>query len=206
VLRIHFTATDLARTRVAPTLGPLAETLLATRLLQYDDSDPFHGWRQQARRHTPLHTSLLGWLYGGNGYLPDLFTIVGRVDGLDKGLDALLAAPASLLRGELDILADQRPLPSAAQALAAGDRAARIELIAAIRQVHGVWGTSGTDPPLTRPTHDARPVCGRRISNAADPSITPAVRRVTPRQRCGLPARAAPSGCACRCPVGRRRS
>jgi hypothetical protein len=52
VLRIHFTATDLARTRVAPTLGPLAETLLATRLLQYDDSDPFHGWRQQARRHT----------------------------------------------------------------------------------------------------------------------------------------------------------
>jgi DNA-binding transcriptional ArsR family regulator len=145
VLRIHFTATDLARTRVAPTLGPLAETLLATRLLQHDDSDPFHGWRQQARRHTPLHTSPLGWLYGGNGYLPDLFTIVGRVDSLDKGLDALLAAPASLLRGELDILADQRPLPAAAQVLATGDRAARIELIAAIRQVHDAaigprWG------------------------------------------------------------------
>jgi len=145
VLRIHFTATDLARTRVAPTLGPLAETLLATRLLQHDETDLFHGWRQQARRHTAPHTSLLGLLYGGNGYLLDLFTIVGRVDGLDEGLDALLAAPASLLRGELDILAGQRPLPSAVRALAGGDRAARIELVGAIRQVHDAaigprWG------------------------------------------------------------------
>jgi DNA-binding transcriptional ArsR family regulator len=145
VLRIHFTAQDLARTRVAPTLGPLAETLFATRLLHRDEPDLFHGWRQQARRHTAPHPSLLDALYGGNGYLLDLFTIVGRVGCLDEGLDALLAAPAWLLRGELNAVSAHQPLPAAVRALADGDRAARIELAASIRQVHDgaigpVWG------------------------------------------------------------------
>ncbi len=119
-----------------PPLGPLAETLFATRLLQRDEPDLFHGWRQQALRHAAPNTSLLGPLYGGNGPLLDLFTLTGHASSLEEGLDALLAAPPWLLRSELDILAAQHPLLPPARALADGDRATRIGLVAAIRQMH----------------------------------------------------------------------
>jgi DNA-binding transcriptional ArsR family regulator len=137
VLRIHFTAADLMRTRVAPTLGPLAETLFAARLLQRDDEGVlFDGWRRQARPLASLHTGLLRPLFGGDGHPLDLFTLTGPAGTLQEGLDALLAAPASQLRSELDTIAAQRTLPARVRALADGDRGALLELAAAIRDLH----------------------------------------------------------------------
>jgi DNA-binding transcriptional ArsR family regulator len=137
VLRIRFTAADLMRTRVAPTLGPLAETLFAARLLQRnDDGGLFDGWRWHARSPSRSDSSLLRPLFGGDGYLLDLFTLTGRASSLEEGLDALLAAPRSLLRGEIDGIATHRALPSRIRALADGDRDSLLGLAAAIRDVH----------------------------------------------------------------------
>lgn len=137
MLRIHFSGADLMRTRVAPTLGPLAETLFAARLLQRGDGGgPFDGWRRQTPPPSPHHTGLLGPLFGASGYPLDLFTLTGRASSMEEGLDALLAAPPSHLRSELDTIATQRALPARIRALADGDRKALLELASAIRGVH----------------------------------------------------------------------
>jgi DNA-binding transcriptional ArsR family regulator len=136
VLRIHFTADDLARTRVAPTLGPLAETLLAARLLQHGDQrGPFQGWRGQVQRRLPPATGLLAPLFGPTALL-DLFTITGRAGCLDEGLDALLAAPRSQLRREVGFLATRRALPAGARSLGDGDHDTLLEFSAALRALH----------------------------------------------------------------------
>lgn len=135
MLRIHFTAGDLMRTRVAPTLGPLAETVLAARLLQRgEDLNLFHGLRR-LQPQTARHRGLLGPLFGGT-HLLDLFTVTGRASSLEEGLDALQAAPRWHLRGELDTIASIRVLPTRLRALADGDRERMLELTAAIRDVH----------------------------------------------------------------------
>ena len=54
VWRIHFTADDLARIRVGPTLGPLAETVMAVSV-----ANPFGcGLNPQARRGLTADTEL----------------------------------------------------------------------------------------------------------------------------------------------------
>jgi DNA-binding transcriptional ArsR family regulator len=137
MLRIRFTAADLLRTRVAPTLGPLAETLFAARLLQRGDQGGlFDGWRRQTPRPSRPHTSLLEPLFGGNGYLLDLFTLTGPASSLEEGLDALRAAPRSQLRSELEPITTHGALPARVRALADGDRDTLLELAAAIGAVH----------------------------------------------------------------------
>jgi DNA-binding transcriptional ArsR family regulator len=136
VLRIHFTADDLARTRVASTLGPLAETLLAARLLHRGNQrDLFDGWRRQVQRHRPPQIGLLASLFGPTTPL-DLFTITGRASCLEEGLDALLTAPRLQLRREVGFLASQRALPAAARSLGDGDHDTLLELGTTVRGLH----------------------------------------------------------------------
>ncbi|GAA3452189.1 winged helix-turn-helix domain-containing protein [Dactylosporangium matsuzakiense] len=52
--RIHFTVQDLARTRLGPGCGPVAETAYALDLLQQGPPPVFRGWREQVSRR--LHT------------------------------------------------------------------------------------------------------------------------------------------------------
>jgi DNA-binding transcriptional ArsR family regulator len=138
VLRIHFTADDLARTRVEPTLGPLAETLLAARLLHHDHRrDLFGGWRQHVRRQLPSRTGLLRPLFGPTALL-DLFTLTGRSGCLDEGLDALLAVPRAQLCREVGVLASRQTLPPAARALGDGDNDSLLRLATAVRDLHEV--------------------------------------------------------------------
>jgi DNA-binding transcriptional ArsR family regulator len=135
LLRIHFTAQDLARTRVAATLGPLAETLLAARLLRHGHPhDPFGRWRKQVRRQLPPNSSQLASLFAP---VPlDLFTLTGRARCLEEGLDVLLAAPRRQLRREIDYLATRRTLPPPARALGDGDRETLLELAATLHDLH----------------------------------------------------------------------
>jgi hypothetical protein len=61
VWRIHFTAEDLERIQVRPTLGPLAETVGAMRLLRcpMQGRVQFPQWRDQVKgRLTPQMTAL----------------------------------------------------------------------------------------------------------------------------------------------------
>ncbi|MEU8927042.1 winged helix-turn-helix domain-containing protein [Kitasatospora sp. NPDC048545] len=61
MLRIHFTAEDLARIRLRPTLGPVAETVFALGMLGRTGSPAQVRWRNQLARHL-RHDGALGRL------------------------------------------------------------------------------------------------------------------------------------------------
>ncbi|GII65928.1 transcriptional regulator [Sphaerisporangium krabiense] len=135
MLRVHFTAEDLARTRVAASPWPYAEALLATRLLgRRDGTGIFDGWRRQVRRRLGPGVRLLGRLYPGHGLMLDLFTMVGPGSSLEESLDRLMSAPRAQLRHELCVLGG-RDLPARVADLAAGDATALAELADGIREV-----------------------------------------------------------------------
>jgi DNA-binding transcriptional ArsR family regulator len=128
VLRIVFSGEDLARTRVAPYPDPVWELVLSLHLLQDRGwDDPMRGWRRTVqdtlRRDGRLATmQLLFRLNPPHDYFPDFLTPFESRDGLEAGLEALRATPATRLRRDLSLLAEQRPLPPAASALARGDQ------------------------------------------------------------------------------------
>src|SRR6516165_204101 len=69
VWRIHFTAEDLERIQVRPTLGPLAETVKAMCLLrcQQQPRAPYRPWRSQVKdRLTPQMAALTALIPPGS--------------------------------------------------------------------------------------------------------------------------------------------
>ncbi|MFD8595459.1 ArsR/SmtB family transcription factor [Kitasatospora sp. NPDC059646] len=144
MLRITFTPQDLARTRIAATWGPLAETLhAATTLQQPHGRAMFDGWRQDARTRAPVSARAASSLFRET--IVDLFTVTGAAPSFEEGIEALRAAPADLLRAELEGAAEARarysrrtaPWPGLAWGDVAHDRADREELLGFLRDVHG---------------------------------------------------------------------
>ena len=93
VWRIHFGEDDLARIQVSPTLGPLAETVLAVGMLRCTQQPRtlLSEWRGQVSvspRMTPL-TALIPPDCRG----VDLPTLVGETATIEQGLQALLTVP-----------------------------------------------------------------------------------------------------------------
>jgi len=91
VLRIWFTAEDIARTGVA-TPDPLAETVFSLIRLR---SGPLAGWRQQTRRRLTPPLRHLGGMAPGLPVL-DVLTVAGRTSTIAEGIDRLLGAPRAL--------------------------------------------------------------------------------------------------------------
>lgn len=72
--RIHFTAADLARTRIAPSPQPLLETSIAVRVLQETtDSVAFGAWRQQVRARLHPTARMILDLVPPRGWSPNFF-------------------------------------------------------------------------------------------------------------------------------------
>src|SRR5581483_11414920 len=127
VWRIHFTSEDVVRTRIAPTLGPLAETIFGLRMLGCAKSHPpgLRFWRDQAR--TRLHPRMrpLAAL-GPHGTLgPDLWTLTGEAATIEAGVEALLAMRPEHVRSELEVFDGDTKLPSWAWQLTDRDGGAR---------------------------------------------------------------------------------
>lgn len=103
MMRVHFSAEDLARTRVATTWGPWAETVLCFGVLRdRRPAAPLRPWWETARRSVnPRHAELAGYLRPLPGMVADLLTLVGAVDSFECGADALAARPDTDLRQEL---------------------------------------------------------------------------------------------------------
>src|SRR5919106_113566 len=103
VLRVHFSAEDLARTRVAATWGPWAETVLCFgELRRPHASAPFRPWRQASRGAIDARpVELARYLRPLPGTVVDLLTLVGKVDSFDMGAEALAARKGVDLRTEL---------------------------------------------------------------------------------------------------------
>ncbi|WP_432845929.1 ArsR/SmtB family transcription factor [Amycolatopsis sp. CA-161197] len=118
-LKIHFTAADLARVRVAAEPDPLWEVLLGVHALQVRDPGPvLSRWRTRTGR--PRSGRHLAAIAPARGYSPDFLTPAESTGGLAAGLDAVRATPRTRLKSELTLLADGRPMAPWTRELASG--------------------------------------------------------------------------------------
>ncbi|GAB2593742.1 ArsR/SmtB family transcription factor [Kribbella endophytica] len=110
MLRIHFTADDLARTTLADEPDELWEVLLSLHMLQLEEGPvPYGAWRQRMRRRLPRETiGPLAALAPPVGYSPDFLTPSGFTGGFEAGLDELLSTPRPRLRQDLSRLSTRR--------------------------------------------------------------------------------------------------
>lgn len=100
MLRIHFTAEDLARTRLLATWGPLAETLFSLMTLNGFGAEAlFGGWRERIRRESGVTAHPASALF--EGAVLDLFTVTGPAASMTEGLEALMGARPDHVRTEL---------------------------------------------------------------------------------------------------------
>jgi hypothetical protein len=113
--RIHFTAADLARTRVSATLGPLAETICGLLILRTSlPGTPSAPWRGHVRGKIRRQFGPLLALLPKGSLGTDLWTLTGEAATIEEGLDRLLALPPAHLRGELDLLSRRHHVPQLA--------------------------------------------------------------------------------------------
>ncbi|MEB8336058.1 ArsR/SmtB family transcription factor [Streptomyces endophyticus] len=138
VLRIHFSAGDLARTRIAEEPDPLWEIVLSLHQLREMRREPvLNAWR---RRQCPRDMSalrMLSPLMPPRGYFPDFLTPAAGLAGLECGIDAVLSTPRRQLRAEMTLLAAQNStLPAWSRPLAAGDLGSVHRLGQALRIYH----------------------------------------------------------------------
>jgi DNA-binding transcriptional ArsR family regulator len=108
VLRIHFTANDLGRVRIAAAPDPLWELSLSMHVLRMRNSDPWLAqWKsgllrllepQAELRH---EVSLPLALNPPLGYFPDFLTPAEGLRGFSAGLEAVLSTPQRRVRQEM---------------------------------------------------------------------------------------------------------
>ncbi|RKN43360.1 ArsR/SmtB family transcription factor [Micromonospora endolithica] len=144
MLKIHFTAEDILRTRVAPAADPVWELVLSLHLLPGRSRDPLlAGWRRGVTRGLRAQSRspgmrLLMALNPPRGYFPDFLTPYASVSGFEAGLEAVRSTPASLLRRDLSLLAAGGGLPDGAVSLSRGEPAALRHLTAAMTDYHAL--------------------------------------------------------------------
>lgn len=148
--RIHLNAEDLLRVRIGAPLGALAETLLATRIVQRGGAAVFDGWRRQVWESMPADFGRLADVVPAYDTFIDLITPTLGARSLAEGIEALHLASRDELRREVQIAADRRievgagPLPEWTRYLP--DRGpARGEVADAVAAFHtaafaGRWG------------------------------------------------------------------
>jgi predicted transcriptional regulator len=140
VRRIHFTAEDLERIQVRPTLGPLAETVKAMSLLrcQQQPRAAYRQWRSQVKgKLTPRMSPLTALIpLGSHGV--DLPMLTGAAPTMEQGVQALLAVPREHLLVEMEFTDREGKLPAAVWAVAEIGGQARLQLAAAAVAAHQV--------------------------------------------------------------------
>ncbi|MFI1227495.1 MULTISPECIES: ArsR/SmtB family transcription factor [unclassified Streptomyces] len=137
MLRIHFTAQDLARTRVAASIGAAAETYYSLELLrESQDVSCFRRWRSEVAGRMRADTRPLTSLLPARGPGLDLLALMGDVPSLEHAVDNWMSAPAARLRREFEGV-DFAPVHrSWARRVYGGDLGARREFADAVRACH----------------------------------------------------------------------
>ncbi|MFI2608383.1 ArsR/SmtB family transcription factor [Kitasatospora sp. NPDC018619] len=135
VYRIHFTAEDLARTRLADPM-PFSELLAAARALQVRSHaarlDP---WRRGALAGLPERARMALSLIPAGGWVPT-FLVPAVAGEPEQVLERVRATPRRLVEAELAAIAEHQPLPGWARHLS-GDRALREELADSLGLLYG---------------------------------------------------------------------
>lgn len=104
MLRIHFTAEDLRRTRIAGEPDPLWEVLLSLHLVQSKHGQVVYGpWRRSTRSAAHRGDLQLLWeLAPPVGYSPDFLTPNDAGPRLEQALDRLAVTPRARIRTQLN--------------------------------------------------------------------------------------------------------
>ncbi|MDX3453710.1 winged helix-turn-helix domain-containing protein [Streptomyces sp. ME02-8801-2C] len=141
MLRIHFTAEDLSRTRLAERPDPLWEITASLHRLQSKEGRWAHAaWYRDAcdaiatQKLGAIVRTLLFPLFPRASYFPDFLTPGEAGQGLRSGLGAILDTPPARVRHEIGLLAQVRKVPSEMYRLA--DRDTRLDLVTALRRYH----------------------------------------------------------------------
>jgi len=120
VWRIHFSADDLDRIQLRPTLGPLAEAVLAVSVLR-DPEQPgtlLSQWRGQVQDRVSPRLRPLAALIPPGCKGVDLPTLTGETTTIAQGVRVLLDVPREHLLVEMAYTDRFNRLPPAAWALA----------------------------------------------------------------------------------------
>ncbi|MGW5861036.1 ArsR/SmtB family transcription factor [Streptomyces sp. NPDC055239] len=138
MLRVHFTAEDLARVRVASGPDFLWEISNSVQTLQRrDGARVFGAWRRWARPRLSDSARLLSPLLPPHGCSPDFLTPThGEGETLHAAVDTLVRTPRPRLRTDLTRVAASRRLPGWTESLARGDGAALRQLGQALHTYH----------------------------------------------------------------------
>ncbi|MGY0021341.1 helix-turn-helix domain-containing protein [Streptomyces sp. cg35] len=141
MLRFHFSAEDLARTRVAAAPHPLWEIAGSLHRFQTPAGRwAYAYWYRTARerlRAAGLESAvrqLLLPLFPRASYWPDFLTPLQGAAGLEAGLEAIMATPAEQVTAELTILARFVRVPAPLGRLP--EKEARSELVDLLRAYH----------------------------------------------------------------------
>ncbi|KUJ65231.1 regulator [Streptomyces albus subsp. albus] len=110
MIRIHFTAADFARVRIAARPAPLQELNTALMMMCRPDDGVLYGrWRRRLLRSLPAAVEPLGELVPARlapGFL-DVFS-----DTLAEGLESVRAAPREWVRAEIERVYAPHPAPA----------------------------------------------------------------------------------------------
>ena len=103
--RIHFTAADLARTRLTPTLGPTVETALALGLLGRPGHPSHARWRSRLGKHLRSRSALTDGLLSPHRKLrlpEDLLFLLERSPGTEDSAERTLGLSARRVRSGVE--------------------------------------------------------------------------------------------------------
>ncbi|MFD5898672.1 ArsR/SmtB family transcription factor [Streptomyces sp. NPDC060366] len=136
-LRVHFTAEDLTRIRLANGPGPMLELDIALRLLQ-EGSHPtrFGAWRRESLRRLSPRVRRLCDLIPPTGWTVEFLSHT-HADSIDEALDRVRATPAAQIRKNMETWAGriQRPVPAWTRSLGS-DPQLLLELADAAAHAH----------------------------------------------------------------------
>ncbi|MFI9386012.1 ArsR/SmtB family transcription factor [Kutzneria sp. NPDC052558] len=142
MLRVHFTAEDLGRIRLATAADPLWEMVFSRyRLGERDKGVMFRPWARWVRREVDSRAigpglRVLTGLAPLGPYFPDFLTPPEGSLGLEPAIDAILGTPRRRLRSELQLLSTAAALPPWASALAEGDQELLADIGHSLRRYH----------------------------------------------------------------------
>ncbi|NUW40630.1 ArsR/SmtB family transcription factor [Nonomuraea rhodomycinica] len=135
--RIHFTADDLARVRVAPTLGPMAETLFSLYALRGRAEETMFGaWRRRVRGGIDSRFAVLAAITPARPPSFDMALLAGRGRDLAENAETFLASPRKAVRAELDFYAGHHGRVPAALAGIVDTLTARREVLSTVEAYH----------------------------------------------------------------------
>lgn len=139
MLRIHFEPADLARTTVASSGDVLWETLMSLHTLQERaERPPFASWHRRVRPLIPRSLHPLFEMAPPRGYSADFLTPTRGLGDLDESVEELRRTPASWMRHDFTMLAEQRRTPFVAYASSLNSTALVKQLAGALKNVFDI--------------------------------------------------------------------